>query len=226
MLKRKMLRDIVEYRVQFISIFLMAFIGVLVFTGMYVDTASFETSIDDYYEETNLADGWIYSNYLVDEFEDLVYHLGATNQMERQLVIDSRAILENSPDIKLHFVENNTLSKFYLFEGKSLDINDSEGVWLDKSFADSKNLKIGDEISFESNGTQIRKTIRGLGYSPEYVYNSPVATTVPDYNSTGFAYMSHKAFPSDNITYNVLNVKFDGTPETYLKLLDYLYHIL
>ena len=221
MLNRKMLRDMKDYKVQFISIFLMAFIGVCVYTGMLMDNTNFETTLDDYYEETNLADGWIYSDYLVDEFLEQVYLLGATTQMERQLVVDSEAELNNPPDITLHFVENNTISKFYLLEGKELDINDSEGVWLDKSFADARNLKIGDKITFESNGIKITKTIRGLGYSPEYVYNSPVASTVPDYNATGFAYMSHKAFPSDNITYNVLNVKFDGTPETYSKLLDY-----
>lgn len=221
MLKRKMLRDIMEYKVQFISIFLMAFIGVAVFTGMYMDTISFEETLDDYYSETNLADGWIYSDYLVDEFLEQTYLLGATTQMERQLVVDSHAKLDDSPDVTLHFVENNTISKFYLIEGNELNINDSEGVWLDKSFADARNLKVGDELTFESNGIEITKKIRGLGYSPEYVYNSPVATTVPNHNDTGFAYLSNNAFPSDNITYNVLNVKFDGSPETYSKLLDY-----
>ena len=33
--------------------------------------------------------------------------------------------------------------------------------------------------------------------------------------------MSHKAFPSGNIIYNVLDVKFEGTPEMYSKLLEY-----
>ncbi|RAP51033.1 MAG: hypothetical protein BZ138_06060 [Methanosphaera sp. rholeuAM270] len=220
MLKRKMLRDIKEYKVQFISIFLMAFIGMIVFMGIYVDTASFEKSIDDYYDESNLADGWIYSDYLVDEFLHQTYALGATVQMERQLVVDSRAQMVNKPDIVLHFVENNTISKFYVLEGKKLDINDAEGVWLDKSFADDRNLKIGDEITFESNGMEIRKKIKGFGYSPEYVYNRPIST-VQNYNKTGFAYMSHKAFPSENIPYNVLEVKFTGTPETYSQLLNY-----
>lgn len=221
MLKRKILRDIVNYKVQFISIFLMAFIGVAIFTGMYIDTSSFETTIDDYYEETNFADGWIYSNYLVDEFLEQTYCLGATTQMERHLVVDSQAKLDGTPEVKLYFVENNTVSKFYLIEGKELDINDSEGIWLDKSFADARNLTIGDNISFESNGIEITKEIRGLGYSPEYIYDTSAESTVPDHESKGFAYMSHKAFPSDNITYNVLNVKFDGSPETYSKLLDY-----
>ncbi len=221
MLKRKMLRDIAEYKVQFISIFLMAFLGILVFTGIYVDSVSLETSANDYYNETNMADGWIYSEYLVDEFLEQVYLLGPTTEMERQLVVDSQARLDNSPDVTLHFIENNTISKFYLIEGKKLDINDSQGVWLDKSFADARNLSVGDEITFESNGTEITKRIRGLGYSPEYTFDVPIGATQPNYTAKGFAYLSHKAFPSQNIPYNVLNVKFDGNPDTFSKLLDY-----
>ena len=222
MLKKKMIRDILNYKVQFLSIFLMAFIGIFVFTGMLAETNSLETTIDNYYEDSNLADGWIYSNYLsFDEFVEQVDLLGATTQMDRQLVLPSQAKLENNPDITLHFVENNTISKFYLIEGEPLDINDSEGVWLDKKFAEARNLSIGDTISFESNGIVIEKEIKGLGDSPEYVYRVTASSAVPNYTSSGFAYLSHKAFPSEDIPYNVLNVKFKGSPETYAELLSY-----
>ena len=221
MLKRKMLRDILNYKVQFISIFLMAFIGVFIFAGLTAETNGFENTVDEYYAETNLADGWIYSDYLVDKFLYNTYILGATTQMERQLVVNAQAKLTDNPEIILHFVENNTISKFYLLEGKPLDINDSEGVWLDKSFADARNLKIGDKISFKSNGVEIKKEIRGLGYSPEYIYNTPTYSVVPNHTSSGFAYLSHKAFPSDDMHYNVLNVKFDGSPTIFSRLLDY-----
>lgn len=116
----------------------MAFLGVFVFTGIGGEVAGLEVTIDNFYEDTNIADGWIYSPYLNDLFLDQVWYLGATTQMERQLVVDSIADFENNPEVTLHFVENNTISKFYLIEGKPLEINDSEGVWLDKSFADAK----------------------------------------------------------------------------------------
>ena len=199
----------------------MAFLGVFVFTGISGEYIGLEDNINNYYEETNLADGWIYSPYLNDLFLEQVNHLGATTQMERQLVVDSIANFENDPEITLHFIENNTISKFYLLEGKELDINDRDGVWLDKNFADAKGLKVGDRISFESEGYTIDKEIKGLGYSPEYVYHSSSYSVMPDYNKIGFAYMSNKAFPDDNISYNVLNVKFEGSPDTYYKLLDY-----
>ena len=138
MLGKKMIRDIFKHKTQFLSIFLMAFLGVFVFTGISGEYIGLEDNINDYYEETNLADGWIYSPYLNDLFLEQVNHLGATTQMERQLVVDSIANFENDPEITLHLIENNTISKFYLLEGKELDINDRDGVWLDKNFADAK----------------------------------------------------------------------------------------
>ena len=216
-----MIRDIFKHKAQFVSIFLMALIGVFVFTGICGEYIGLEVNINDYYEETNLADGWIYSNYLNDLFLYQIDLLGPTTQMERQLVIDSVADFENEPEITLHFVENNTISKFYLLEGKPLDINDSNGVWLDKSFANAKGLEVGDNISFESQGYVISKEIKGLGYSPEYVYHGSSYSLIPDYNKVGFAYLSYKAFSEDTVPSNILNVKFEGSPDTYYKLLDY-----
>ena len=216
-----MLRDIKKHKTQFLSIFLMAFLGVFVFAGVGGESVGLEVNVDKYYEDTNLADGWIYSVNLNDLFLDQVDALGATTQMERQLVIDSVADFSNDPEITLHFIENNTISKFHLIEGKPININDSNGVWLDKSFADAKGLKVGDNITFEFEGYEIKKEIKGLGYSPEYVYHASSASVIPDFNKIGFAYMSYKAFPIDTVPYNVLEVKFDGTPETYSKLLDY-----
>ena len=221
MLKKKMIRDIRKHKTQFLSIFLMAFLGVFVFAGVGGESVGLEVNVDKFYDDTNLADGWIYSNFINDLFLDQVYCLGATDQMERQLVVDSVADFSNDPEITLHFVENNTISKFYLIDGEPLDINDKNGVWLDKSFADAKGLKVGDSITFEFEDYKIKKKIRGTGYSPEYVYHASQSSVIPDFSKIGFAYMSHKAFPNDTVPYNVLNLKFDGTAENYDKLLDY-----
>ena len=214
-----MLRDIRKHKTQFLSIFLMAFLGVFVFAGVGGESVGLEVNSNTYYNDTNLADGWIYSANLDEKFLDEVYLLGPTTQMERQLVVDSVADFSNDPEITLHFVENNTISKFYLIEGEPLDVNDSDGVWLDKSFADAKNLNVGDNITFEFNGFNIEKEIKGLGYSPEYVYHASKSSVIPDFSKIGFAYMGYKAFPSEIVPYNVLNVKFDGTPETFGDLL-------
>ena len=219
MLFKKMLRDIRKHKTQFLSIFLMAFLGVFVFAGVGGESVGLEVNVNKYYEETNLADGWIYSANLDDDFVDKVNNLTPTAQSERQLVVDSVGNFSNDPEITLHFVENNTISKFYLVEGEPLNVSDGDGVWLDKSFADAKGLHVGDNISFEFNGMEIEKEIRGIGYSPEYVYHASTYSVIPDFNKIGFAYMSYKAFPMEDIPYNVLEVKFSGTPSEYNDLL-------
>ena len=219
MLFKKMLRDIAKHKTQFISIFLMAFLGVFVFAGVGGESAGLDVCVKDYYEKTNLADGWIYSANLDNDFVDKVNNLSPTKNSERQLVIDSIGNFSNDPKIILHFLENNTISKFHLIEGEDVNISDENGVWLDKKFADAKNLKVGDNISFTFNGITIEKEIKGLGYSPEYVYHASDSSIIPDFNRIGFAYLSYEAFPLSDIPYNVLLVDFNGSAGDYNNLI-------
>ena len=61
-LLRKMLRDFKDHKAQFISIFLMALIGVFAFTGISGEAVGIADVSSKYYEDTNLADGWIYGD--------------------------------------------------------------------------------------------------------------------------------------------------------------------
>ena len=219
MLSKKMLRDIAKHKTQFLSIFLMAFLGVFVFAGVGGESVGLEVSVNEYYNATNLADGWIYSANLNDDFVDEVNNLSPTKNSERQLVIDSVGDFSNDPEIMLHFLEKNNISTFYLIEGEDFNISDEDGVWLDKEFADAKDLKVGDNISFTFNGVTIEKEIKGLGYSPEYVYHASDASVIPDFSKMGFAYLSHEAFPLSDVPYNVLLVDFDGNASEYDNLL-------
>ena len=219
MLSKKMLRDIAKHNTQFLSIFLMAFLGVFVFAGVGGESVGLEVNVNEYYNATNLADGWIYSANLDDDFVDKVNDLGPTKDSERQLVLDSVADFSNDPEITLHFLEKNNISTFYVMDGEDFNISDEDGVWLDKEFADAKDLKVGDNISFTFNGIKIEKEIKGLGYSPEYVYHSSDASVIPDFSKIGFAYLSYKAFPLSDVPYNVLLVDFDGNASDYDDLL-------
>ena len=221
MLFKKMLRDIKNHKIQFISIFLMAFLGVYVFVGFGAESFGFEQTAETYYNETNLADGWIYASNLDDDFVSQVNDLSLTLDSERRLVVNSIADFDNDPDITLHFLEGDNISKFYPVEGSDFNLSDGDGVWLDIRFAEAKNLSVGDNISFEYNGIKIEKEIKGLGYSPEHLYQTSDSSMIPDYSKMGFAYLSYKAFPADSVPYNVLLVKYLGNSSGYEKMLDY-----
>ena len=220
MLFKKMVRDIKNHKIQFISIFLMAFLGVYVFTGFGAESFGFEETSSTYYGETNLADGWIYASNIDDDFVNKVNDLSSTKDSERKLIVNSIADFDNDPDITLHFLEDNDISKFYLVKGEEFNLSDGDGVWLDIRFAEAKNLTVGDNISFTFEGITVEKEIKGLGYSPEHLYQTSDSSMIPDYGKMGFAYLSYEAFPVSDVPYNVLLVKYDGNSSNYEKQLD------
>ena len=55
---KKMLRDIKINRTQFIAIFLMAFLGIFAYCGIYAEYYGLEQTSSQFYMDTNLADGW------------------------------------------------------------------------------------------------------------------------------------------------------------------------
>ena len=198
----------------------MAFLGVYVFTGFGAESFGFEETSSTYYGETNLADGWIYASNIDDDFVNKVNDLSSTKDSERKLIVNSIADFDNDPDITLHFLEDNDISKFYLVKGEEFNLSDGDGVWLDIRFAEAKNLTVGDNISFTFEGMTVEKEIKGLGYSPEHLYQTSDSSMIPDYGKMGFAYLSYEAFPVSDVPYNVLLVKYDGNSSNYEKQLD------
>ena len=221
-LSKKMLRDMKINKMQFIAIFLMAFLGIFAYTGIYAEYYGLVQTSDEFYADTNVADAWIYNTDFDDSTIDNVNEF--TTQTDRQVVIQSQANLENKPDIILHFIEKGTISKFYTTEGDNFNPNDDSGVWLDARFADANNLEVGDNISFEFENQTVKKEIKGVGYSPEYIYEVSPSSLTPDFHEMGFAYLSSDAYPKD-LEYNTLLVKYNITDSDFedkIDSIDYL----
>jgi len=199
-----MLCDMKENKMQFIAIFLMSFITLLAFAGIGSEVQGLQDNLNNYYNETNMADAYAmgdnFNNSVVNDFK----HMKSTTGVETQFVVKSIADLDNDPTVTLHFLEKNKISKYYPVKGGNIDFNDENGIWLDARFAEEKNLTIGDKISLTFNGITINKTIRGLGYSPDYVYEEPENGLISDFKYQGFGYLSYKAYPNPNMPHNKL----------------------
>ena len=212
-----MLRDIKINKAQFIAIFLMAFLGIFAYCGIYAEYYGLEQTSEGFYADTNMADGWIYNTGFDDL--DLEKVSDFSTQTDRQEVIQAVANLDNKPDFTLHFIEKGTISKFYSTEGEDFNPEDESGVWLDKRFADEGDLKVGDKITFKFGDSKIKKEIKGIGYSPEYIYESSPSSLTPDFSQMGFAYLSSKAYPED-LEYNRLLVKYNQSDSDFKEKLD------
>lgn len=210
MLFLKMLRDLHENKGQFISIFIMTFMGIFIFTGLNAIGEGMEQSSNKFYKETNLADAYLYGlNFTKPELLQLEKEKAVKN-VERRFQIDAVLSNNSKTTIQLNYVENNQISSNYRIEGEAFD-SKKEGLWLDSSFAKENDLHVGDPISFLIEGQTTTDTIKGLIMNPEYVYSVKDENEVmPNHKNYGYAFLSSREFSlTDEVPYNQLLIKTD-----------------
>lgn len=223
-LKKKMFRDIKLNKSQFIAIFLMVFLGVLVYGGVRSYMDGMANSAEVFYRENNLEDlNVVGNNFSKDDLEK-IKNMENVNEAERKLTITGTMEHEKDRFLQLNFIESNKISKFYVIEGEGFDVNKS-GVWLDNFYAKNNNLKVGDTIKIKYDGETLEEKIVGLINVPDHVYDvKDESELFPNHEDYGFAYLSINGFPEHYIKKNVMkkmNVIDEAIFDMYVKDFNY-----
>lgn len=214
MLFRKMLRDMAKHKTQFLSVFLMAFLGVFIYAGVGGEWMGLRNNSQEYYRKTNLADVWIYGNGFSEKDEEAVRKLNGVTGAERSLTVQGVADLSSKPKLSLHFLEKNEITTPYLVSGSAFS-DDKDGIWIDARFAAAHRLNPGDRLRVTVNGIKLEKEIRGTVYNPEYVYLAAGSAVTPDFSSYGYAYLSKDAFPApEQLAYNEIMLTTQSGTDT------------
>lgn len=190
MLIKKMLRDILKNKSQFITILLMVMIGVMVYSGIeaYMDGMTY--TADTFYSENNLQDINVLGQNFTKKDLDDVKKISNVSNAERKLELTMTDNDDEDKSYLVSIIESNDISKFYVKEGDKFDKNKS-GVWLDYFYAKENNIKIGDKISFKYDGYVFKEKVLGIIYVPDHVYDVKDASQLmPNHKTYGFVYMS------------------------------------
>ena len=194
MLRKKMLRDIKQNLSQFITIFLMLFIGVMAYSGIESYMDGMQQSADSYYEKNNLQDLNVMGANFTKEDLDTIKSIEHVNDAERKLSLTATDAKNNDITYLLNFIESNNISKFYVFEGEKFDVNKS-GVWLDSFYAKEKNVKVGDTIKIKYDNFVLEEKVVGLVNIPDHVYDVKDASELyPSHDTFGIVYLSINEF--------------------------------
>ena len=189
MLRRKMVRDIKQNLSQFITIFLMVFIGVMAYSGIESYMEGMKQTANNFYGDYNLQDLNV-MGALSEKNLDTIENIDNVKDANGKLTVSS--VLENDSDvtISMNFIEENNVSKFYVFEGEEFNL-DTKGIWLDNFFAQENNLKIGDTLKLKYDGYVFEENIVGFINVPDHVYDvKDESQLYPNHKAFGFAYLS------------------------------------
>lgn len=211
-LLKNSLKQIKNTRRRFLSILIMALLGVGFFSGLYATGPDMREALDKYLDETDTYDISIISTLgLTDED---VSELKNIEELEKLYGIkekDVEAII-NEKEYVINFIDyNENINKPVLVEG-TMPQNSSECV-IDQRFYKSYSCKIGDKLSIideDDNFKNDELTIVGIIESPLYISSNKGTTKL------GSGSVNCISYSLNNINidyYNSIGIKVNCTKE-------------
>lgn len=198
MLKKKMFRDIKQNLSQFITIFLMVLIGVMVYVGIEAYMDGMTSAADNFYKNNNIQDLNVMGN-LSDKDLDKIKSLDNVKDAEKKLVVNAIDKDDKDKTYLLSFIDSNNISKFHIIDGEKFDVN-KKGTWVDNFYAEKNNLKVGDTIKIKYDTFSLEEKILGLINVPDHIYDvKDESELVPNRESFGFVYLSVNEIPENYI---------------------------
>lgn len=190
MLKKKMLRDIKLNLSQFITIFLMVFIGIMAFCGIESFINGMTDTAVRFYKENNLQDLNLMGISFTKDNLNTIKEMKYVNDAERKLTLN--ATTDDDKTLALSFIETNNISKFYVVSGKKFNY-ETKGIWLDNFYATRNNIKVGDTITIKYDGYTFKEKVIGTVNIPDHIYDiKDESELFSDHKDFGFAYLSSK----------------------------------
>lgn len=193
MLRKKMIREILRNKSQFITILLMVMIGVMVYAGIEAYMDGMTNTANRFYTKNNLQDINVISTSFTKSDLDKIKSLDKVNDAERKLTLTMNDCNDDKKSYLVNVIEKNNISKFYVQSGIKFD-SKKDGVWLDYFYAKENNIKVGDKISFKYESYVFNEKVNGLIYVPDHIYDvKDEAQIMPNHKTYGFIYMSFKS---------------------------------
>lgn len=198
MLKKKMFRDIKQNLSQFITIFLMVLIGIMVYVGIEAYMDGMTSAADNFYKNNNIQDLNVMGN-LSDKDLDKIKSLDNVKDAEKKLVVNAIDKDNKDKTYLLSFIDSNNISKFHIMDGEKFDVN-KKGAWVDNFYAEKNNLKVGDTIKIKYDTFSLEEKILGLINVPDHIYDvKDESEFVPNKENFGFVYLSVNEIPESYI---------------------------
>lgn len=178
LLFQRTLREIGKAPYRWLSIGLIAAIGLSMYAGMYSAIDSLFATRDDYYEEGALADLEIRfvaeDSINVPSFDGL----DGLETVERRLILPGNVTFPDGRRLSAVLVgidlSNGSprLDRLTLLDGHALDAQRPEEVVVDRNLAGYHGFEVDDPLHFKMGKEHFDLEVRGVARSPEYLIAS------------------------------------------------------
>lgn len=222
---KKMIRDIKNNKVQFTSVFLMALLGIMIYSGIEGVWLGMDTSSEDFYNQTNAVTDWIYGINLTENDLDDITALDYVKQGTLSMQVDCSHVVGLGDDEKTYHLQVNTfqntdMNQPHLTNGDELSVKGEAVCWLDDNYATAHNISVGDRLTLHYMNLECNVTVKGTVISAEYIsYTGSKTTLSPNHELYGYCYINEETAEAflGGIEYNICKLITDQTSENLIR---------
>lgn len=190
MLKRKIIRTLLNYKAQMISMLLMIILGVGTFLGCNIEWYSIKTNRTNYYEDTGYPEYRIYKDSF--SLDELQYVKDFSDVKYATRALTTLGSLNNNTYLMLNVLEDCQNIKPLYIDGEVYS-NEADGIYLSDLYAKENNIKLNDYLDIEVEGFKIHEPVKGLIKSSEYlICLKDSSQLLPNYKEYAYCYLSPK----------------------------------
>ncbi len=204
MLFRKIIRDLRQNFVQFLAIYVMTTLALLIAAGFNSSDIGIYNSFSEYLADTNYKDLDIQGREFYERDIRRLTNIDGVSHVDGLLHATGKTTLDKERLLAIGYIGSNNVSRMYLIEGEDY-VPGSTGVWVEDIFAKAMGIRVGDTLKINTDGRMISQTVKGLVYYPEFFYYVPNETyTEPEYGTHGFVVMDISQAPYEDTHYDQL----------------------
>lgn len=208
----KLRRDITKMWLQFFAVFMMSVLAITIYSGMEGVWYGLSLEVDEYYDETSIADIWVNGTMITDDMVSDIEEIAGVNKVSKSMTSTVQIVTENDekPDIKLISIDGTELFNPIIRDGDDYDDSSKDGIWVDEVFCQKRKLKIGDTLTLKNNQLEKDFVIKGTILDSEFIYyTGSVTDTVPNHELHGYGMISPKAAKAFYGTYICNEIRMD-----------------
>ncbi|POH06502.1 ABC transporter permease [Fructilactobacillus lindneri] len=192
-LLKKLVRTVFKNWTQFFSVFLMAFLSVLFYTGLEGTWNGMKQNINHYTTRTHLATTTLQSTGLSENEVKQIKNLPDVSKISAQTEINTTTHLKGSKRyLAVSTPGTQQLSKTLQTNGQRINTKVS-GIYLNEKFAQTNGLHKNSTVTVKFNNQPVKLKVAGLVNSPDKMYYTGSNDFIsPQNQNYGYGFISDK----------------------------------
>lgn len=187
---KQIFRDIRKDWLQFLAVFLMSFMCLVVYSALTSISVGMDQQASSFLKKTHLAETLLTADSLTSADSDAIEQLDGVKKVEPRLLLLGELLLDNHATIALTLTATTGTSMNQPLLVKGADYDSQDGLWLNKELIDHYQLHVGDQVTIELKGQQVTVPIAGSIQHPEYLFFPESSDSpYPNYKKTAYGFI-------------------------------------